>query len=318
MKYWLFALLAMTLLTRAAFAAPTESPMTLKASGGTLSGTFMVPDGRGPFPVALIIAGSGAVDRDGNEGAALQTNMYKVLAQSLAAAGIATLRYDKRGVGQSVFPGLKQSAVRFEDFVGDADLLARRLDTDPRFSRVSIIGHSEGSLIGMLVAQKVAGLTSYVSLEGAGAPAGEVILSQIRPNIQGTPYLDEATAVTHALEAGKTIENVSPALAALYKPSIQPYLISWFKYNPAVEIAKIKLPVLIVQGTHDIQVGVSDANSLSAALPAAKLLLIDGMNHILRDAPSDKSANIATYNQPSLPLNAKIVPAIVAFLLSPK
>ncbi|MFN2527264.1 MAG: alpha/beta hydrolase [Candidatus Baltobacteraceae bacterium] len=318
MKPLLFALLAMTLLTRSAFAAPTESPVTLKVPGGTLYGTLLVPEGKGRFPVALIIAGSGPTDREGNSGKLAFTDDYKLLARSLASSGIATLRYDKRGIGESFFPRLKESDLRFEDYVDDAALWAQRLKSDARFSRVSIIGHSEGSLIGMLVAQKVPGLGSLVSLEGMGFRLGDTLRTQLRANPANAPILDEALSTLGALENGKTVDRVSPVLMPLFHPSIQPYLMSELKYDPAAEIAKLKLPVLIVQGTHDIQVSTNDSKRLSAALPAAQVSVIDGMNHILRDTPSEMMANYATYSQPSLPLSAKLVPAISAFLLASK
>lgn len=318
MKYWLFALLAMTLLTRAAFAAPTESPMTLKVPGGMLYATLRMPDGKGPFPVALIIAGSGPADRDGNSGKLASTDDYKLLARSLASSGIAILRYDKRTIGESVFPGLQESDLRFEDYVNDAALWAQQLKSDPRFNRVTVIGHSEGSLIGILAAQKISGLAGLVSLEGTGFRLGDTLRTQLRANPNNAPILDEALNTLNALENGKTVAKVSPPLMPLFHLSVQPYLMSELKYDPAVEIAKLKVPVLIVQGTHDIQVSTTDSKRLSAALPAAQVSVIDGMNHILRDAPSDMMANYATYSQPSLPLNAKVGPAIAAFILSLK
>jgi len=130
--------------------------------------------------------------------------------------------------------------------------------------------------------------------------------------------LDEALTTLVALESGKTVSKVSPVLMPLFHPSVQPYLMSELKYDPAAEIAKLKIPVLIVQGTHDIQVSTIDSKRLSAALPAAHVSVIEGMNHILRDAPSDMMANYATYSRPSLPLNAKLTPIISAFILSPK
>ncbi len=318
MKYLLLALLAITLLTRPAFAASTESAVTLKVPDGTLYGTLVLPDRAGPFPVALIIAGSGPTDREGNSGKLASTDDYKLLARALASSGIATLRYDKRAIGESVFPGLKESDLRFEDYVNDAALWAQRMKSDRRFSRVTIIGHSEGSLIGILAAQRIAGLGSFVSLEGMGFPLGDTLRTQLRANPANAPILDEALSTLGVLESGKTVDKVSPVLVPLFHQSVQPYLISELKYDPAAEIAKLRLPVLIVQGTHDIQVSTNDSKRLSAALPAAQVSIIDGMNHILRDAPSEMMANYATYSQPSLPLSAKLAPAISAFILSLK
>lgn len=294
----------------------TETPVTVPIQNGQLAGTLMLPDGKGPFPVALIIAGSGPTDRNGNS-AMLKTDAYKKLAEGLAERGIATLRYDKRGIGES---HVKQaeSEVRFDDFVNDALALTAFLERDKRFNSVSIIGHSEGSLIGMVAAERDPHIHAFVSLEGAGRNLATIIDQQIRANPNNPPQIvKEVESINASLLAGKTVPNPNPMLAALFRPSVQPYLISEYKYDPAKEIARLKIPVLIVQGTHDIQVDSEDAQALAAADPKAKLVVIDGMNHILVDAPADRAQNIATYGNPSLPLNMKLIPTIAAFLLRP-
>ena len=105
-----------------------------------------------------------------------------------------------------------------------------------------------------------------------------------------------------------------PALAALYRPSVQPYLISWMKYVPAERIVALRVPVLVVQGTTDIQVGVDEAQALAKAKPDAALAIIPGMNHVLKEVPDDPQRQMASYGDPSLPLHPKLAPAIVAFL----
>lgn len=156
----------------------SETPVTVDAGRGVqLSGTLMTPPGRGLFPVALIIAGSGPTDRDGN-GSLMSTNAYKLLAAALAARGIATLRYDKRGIGSSHTPQ-HMADVRLEDFVDDAVALTHYLEATKRFGSVSIVGHSEGSLIGMIAAQRDPNVKSLVSLEGAGRPAPVLIEEQL-------------------------------------------------------------------------------------------------------------------------------------------
>lgn len=301
-------------LSFAATRGPQELPVTVPVSGGQISGTLMLPGGRGPFSVALIIAGSGPTDRNGN-GSMLKSDVYKKLAQGLAERGIATLRYDKRGIGES---HVKQteSEVRFDDFIEDALALTAFLEHDKRFNGVSIIGHSEGSLIGMVAAERDPRIHAFVSLEGAGRNLATIVDQQIRANPNNPPEIvKEVESINASLLAGKTVPNPDPMLAALFRPSVQPFLISEYKYDPAKEIAKLTIPVLIVHGTTDIQVSAADANALAAADPKAKLVVMDGMNHILVDAPADRAANVATYNDPSLPLDSKLVPTIAAFLL---
>lgn len=120
------------------------------------------------------------------------------------------------------------------------------------------------------------------------------------------PFLD-------SLEAAKTVEVLSPFLQSTFRASIQPYLISWFQYDPRVEIAKLECPVLIIQGTTDIQVGVEDAESLAKANQDATLQLWEGMNHILKEAEMDRMKNIQTYSMPDLPLKEGLVDKLVRF-----
>ena len=301
-------------------AAPAwhEESSSVAIADGTLYGTLTIPAGSGPFPIALIIAGSGPTDRNGNSPlSTIRTDAYKLLAHDLAARGIASLRYDKRLVGQSAIPGANENTLRFDDFVGDAERWVGSLSTDKRFSGVSIIGHSEGSLIGMIAAQRTPAVVSYVSLEGAGRPAPDVLLQQFHDANASAADIATTQHILADLRNGKTVANVDRSLYLLFRPSVQPYLISWFRYDPAVEISKLTIPALIVQGTTDIQIGVPDAQRLKDAAPSAKLALISGMNHILRDAPADRSANIATYSQPSLPLDSTLVSTISDFILHP-
>jgi uncharacterized protein len=305
-------------LAGAAAAAPavSETPVTIDAGGGVqLSGTLTTPPRRGPFPVALIIPGSGSIDRDGNNPLA-KTGAYKQLAAALAVRGIATLRYDKRGVGASRTPQ-HESDVRFDDFVADALAFTRYLESTKQFSSVSIIGHSEGSLIGMLAAQRDPNVRSLVSIAGAGRRAPELIEEQLRAGGISPAMASEVTQYDRALLAGQIVPSPDPQLDMLFRSSVQPYLISWYKYDPAAEIAKLTIPVLIVQGTTDLQVSVNDANRLAAADPHAKLAVIQGMNHVLRVAPADRTQNLETYNDPTLPLDAQVVSAIADFLLAP-
>ncbi|HET6275875.1 MAG TPA: alpha/beta fold hydrolase [Candidatus Cybelea sp.] len=293
-----------------------QTPVTVDAGAGVqLSGTLTTPPGAGRSPVALIIAGSGPTDRDGN-GPLAKTGTYKLLAAALAAAGIATLRYDKRGVGTSRTTQ-QESDLRFDDLVADAVTLTHYLESTKRFSSVSIVGHSEGSLIGMLAAQRDPAVKAFVSLEGAGRRAPVVLEEQVQAAGASPAIAAEVAQYDRSLLAGQTVPSPDPQLLALFRPSVQPYLISWYKYDPATEIAKLRIPVLIVQGTTDLQVTISDANRLAAANPRAKLAVIAGMNHVLRAAPADRSQNLATYTDPSLPLDPRVTAAIAEFLLAP-
>ena len=318
-------LLTIAALTQATTAASVtaEQQVELTTSAGAIHGTLAIPpdtDKTGKVPVILIIAGSGPTDRDGNSLALPgKNNSYKMLADSLAAEGIASLRYDKRGIAASRAAGTSEANLRFDMYVDDAAAWIKQLQDGGRFSRVVVAGHSEGSLIGMLAAGK-ARADAFVSIAGPARRASAVLRDQMRPQIGAMPALWEAfETILASFEAGTTVEPMPPAvqsvpaLASLFRLSVQPYMISWIKYAPAAEVARLAVPVLIVQGTHDIQVSVDEARALKAAKPDAELLLVEGMNHVLKNAPTDRLQNIATYSNPDLPI-APDVPKAIASL----
>jgi uncharacterized protein len=257
-----------------------ESEFTLPTAWGQLAGALLVPEGRGPWPAALLIAGSGPTDRDGNNALmGEQVGSLKRLAQALAARGIASLRYDKRGVGASVYPGLSEQALRFEHLVDDAVALAGRLAADERISRIALVGHSEGALIAALAAED-AGARGIVSIAGAGARASTLMRRQIEEHLPADVAAPALSALD-ALEAEQTVPDVPEALVLLFRPSLQPYLISWFRHDPPAVLAEVPVPVLLVHGSADAQVGVEHARWLQAGRPDARLAVIEGMDHLL-------------------------------------
>ena len=296
-------------------AAPVEADGTtvaLHTATGTLYGTLDLPKGAGPFPVALLISGSGPTDRDGNSPLLPGKNdSLKKLAVALKTAGVASVRYDKRGIGQSAAAAPEEAALRFDTYIDDAVAWIKLLAGDPRFTKVAVIGHSEGSLIGMIAARR-AGAAAFVSIAGAGAPADVVLKRQLAG--QPEPLRGEAFRIIDRLVAGRTVAKVDPRLMALFRPSVQPYLISWFRYDPSAEIAKLRIPVLIVQGTTDLQVDAGDAERLHAAAPGSQLAIVEGMNHVLVESPANREENLATYGNPRLPLAPSLVGPLVEFL----
>ncbi|MEK5332484.1 alpha/beta hydrolase [Lysinibacillus sp. FSL W8-0992] len=267
-----------------------------------------------PSPVVLIIAGSGPTDKDGNSAIAGKNNSLKMLAEGLAQEGVASVRYDKRGIGDNTSLLTKEDDISIDLYVDDAVQILKALSANKDYSSVHIIGHSEGSLIGMLAAQK-ADVESFVSIAGAGRAADTLLLEQLTGQL--TPALTtEATTILATLKKGEQVKNVSPELQALFRPSVQPYMISWLKYNPANELQKVKGRVLIIQGTTDIQVKATDAEALKQGNEKAELIYMDGMNHILKNAPENREENIATYADPTLPLHTNLLPAIHKFIVN--
>jgi len=288
-------------------------PIILETPTGKLFGALELPKSSAPLPVALIIAGSGQTDRNGNSPAIPgKNNSLKYLAEGLAAQGIASVRYDKRGVAESVKAAASESDLRFETYIDDAVLWGKQLRADKRFSSVIVIGHSEGSLIGMVAAQKM-NADAFIAIAGVGRPAPQALLDQLKGKLPAD-LQSRAEMITKSLSEGKTVEDVPPALGPLFHHSVQPYLISYFKYDPAKEIANLSIPVLIAQGTTDIQVSAQEAKLLAQAKPSAGILMIEGMNHLLKEVPAEQEKQLKSYTDPSLPVAPKLIEGINGFI----
>lgn len=292
------------------FSLSQEEEITLKTKTGDIKGSLLVPSNSEKASVVLIISGSGPTDRNGNN-PNMTNNSLMMLANELKKNGIASLRFDKRGIGESTSSGMQESDLRFEDYVNDVKGWVDLLKESNKFSKIIVLGHSEGSLIGMIASQK-AEVEKFISVAGAGNSAGDIIREQLKA--QPAVVLNQSLPIIEKLENGEREENVPQMLYALFRPSVQPYMISWFKYDPQIEIAKLNKPVLIVQGTTDIQVSVLDADKLASANNKAQKQIIEGMNHILKEAEMDRLKNIQTYSMPDLPLKKPLIEIIVKFI----
>jgi hypothetical protein len=290
-----------------------EREIILKTATGDIYGTLTMPADSKTFPLVLIIAGSGPTDRNGNSAMGLTCNAYQMMAHGLANEGIGSVRFDKRGIGASKNAMGSESELRFETYVQDVVAWIRLLENDKRFKEIYILGHSEGSLIGILAAQQTK-IEGYISVAGPGKSSDKILQEQLKDKLP--IYLIATTnQIIDSLKVGKTVEKVDPNLMSMFRPSIQPYMISWFKYDPSIEIGKLKGDVLIVQGTTDLQVKTEEAYLLSKGNPKAKLVILDNMNHVLKESSLDTKENMGTYNNPTLPLKAGFLEAIIKFIL---
>ena len=272
-----------------------------------VQGTLLSPKGSAQPPLAILIAGSGPTDRDGNQ-AQFKNNSLKYLAEGLAQRGMAVFRYDKRVIAQIKNGTAQEEKMTFEDEVKDALLVVDYFKK--RYKNITLVGHSEGALIGLLVAQK-GGISKFVSLAGAGSSSVTLIEEQIAKN---APQLkEESQKIINQLRKGELVENLSSYLAPVFRKSVQPYLISWFKYEPTQEIIKLSTPILIVQGTNDLQVDSKQAQLLKEAQPKAQLLFIEGMNHVLKKVKTMEE-NQQSYLNPDLPVPTELVEGIASFI----
>lgn len=290
-----------------------ESPVTLKTMGSTLSGTLAMPkNANGKVPVVLIVPSAGSVDRNGNDPTVdLGANSYRLLAYALGKAGIASLRYDKRMVGQST-SGDKEKNLSFEDYVDDATSLLNMLADDQRFSKIIIAGHGQGALVGAIATNEEP-IKGYISLEGAGEPEFTMLTNNMKT--QPEYKAKDIKRMLDSLKKGKTWDNIDISLYPIARPSLQPFIMSWCRYDPQREMKKLKMPVLIIQGTTDLEVTPENGMKLkSAAKSSAEYTVIRGMNFVLKDAPADREKNFATYKDPNLPLNQEMVKAVIDFI----
>ena len=275
-----------------------------------VEGTLLAPR-QETVPLAIIINGSGPIDRNGNE-MMTKNNAAKKLAEALAKKGIATFRYDKRTLKAQQL-NIDEKDMRFDDFIDDAKAVIKRFSELPNYSSLYIIGHSQGSLVGMIAAQQKA--DGFISIAGAGQTIDSLIVEQIGRQMPGLE--ESARTAFNELRANGKVKDYNQGLASLFKKSIQPFMFSWMKYDPQQEIKKLKMPVLIINGDNDLQVNTNEAEKLKAARPDAELIIIENMNHIYRIIDkNDDIANQKSYNEPQRPISSEMVEQISNFILN--
>jgi len=284
---------------------PVESLVAIDGGDDSLLfGAMLRPVGGGGVPTVLILPAQGA-DRDGNStGDGTKSNTYKLLAEALAAQGVASLRIDKRGVGASAKAIVREDDLRFSTYVDDAVIWTKFLRTQPRVNCLAILGHAEGALVAALAAQKIK-VCALIEVSGSGRPAAALLAEQLKvafdqKKLDQDSY-EQAVKILNTLAAGKTVADPPEKLNALFRASVQPYLISWLDLNP-VEALKTAPPTLILQGSRDYEIGQDDAQKLSAAPKYAKVVLIANADHDMKvAAPNVPATAVNDLNQPISP-----------------
>lgn len=274
-----------------------------------IEGTLIIPDSKETESLVIFIQGSGPTDRNGNQ-PMMKNDGIKKIAHQLAENGIASFRFDKRIFKMNELE-LKEKDLRFDDFVNDAKDIIKYFDEDERFDNLIVAGHSQGSLVGMLAAKDMA--DGYISLEGAGQPIDNIIVEQVHK--MAPPLAENARLAFDEIRENGRTTSYSPMLESMFKPSIQPFMLSWMTYDPAREIAELDIPVLIINGTADIQVETKEAEMLKNANEDAELVILENMNHIFRKIESeDRLVNTKSYNEPNQPLHPELIPVITEFI----
>jgi uncharacterized protein len=278
----------------------------IQVEGGTLYGRAT---GNDKELVVLLIAGSGPTDMDGNTVLIQGRNdSLRLLSQDLAKAGISTFRYDKRSAGKSVKTFDPTIEIDFDTFVSDCVKVIEYL-SNQGYKKIVLAGHSKGSLVGMLAAQQ-ASVAGFISLAGTGLPIDVTLEKQLLAQL---PPDSPEIRVIENLRAG--IIDTSIPDDQMFSPAQQAFLLSWMVYDPADIIAKLDMPVLVIQGTEDIQVDMDDFKPLQSNVDAASSRIIEGMNHVLKDVSNTNESNpLASYSDPSYPLHRDLLPVILEYL----
>jgi esterase/lipase len=274
-----------------------------------IDGTLIVPKTSEAVPLAILIGDSGPIDRNGNQ-QMMVNNSLRFLAEGLYENNIASFRYDKRIVKQMKRRILDEKKTNFADFITDAVAVLEYLKNDKRFSKIYIIGHGEGSLVGMIAAQR--DVNGFISIAGAGQAIDDLIVAQITKDAPG--LADNARTSFDDLRANGVAYNYSEGIASIFRKEIQPFVFSWMQYNPKEEIAKLDIPILLINGDKDIQVQVSEAELLKAARPDAEYKIIANMNHVFKKIDGNDLENSKSYNIYNLPVMPELINTITDFI----
>jgi pimeloyl-ACP methyl ester carboxylesterase len=274
-----------------------------------LPGTLTYSKATLPQPIAIFVHGSGNIDRNGNQARAnIKGNYIQQLADSLNQKGIAFYRYDKRTATPENFKYIIGNMV-YDYLVDDLKLAIQKFKNDDRFSSITLIGHSQGSLTAILAAQT--NVSKYISLAGTGEGMDSFIINSYKQVSEEMSNKAKAQ-IDELLDTGE-IKNVEPSMAHLFNKPNQTFLASWMSYNPAVEIKKLNIPVLILNGSKDLQVTVINAKMLHEAKPDSELKIIENMNHMLKHITKDED-NMKSYFSPDYPLSQSLVETISTFI----
>ena len=275
-----------------------------------VEGTLITPKDFDNKNLAIIIGGSGPTDRNGNQNF-LKNNSLKKLATALSQQGIASFRYDKRIVKQ-IHQGRVDKNIMFDDFVTDAISVVKHFKNNGKYKKIYIIGHSQGSLVGILASKN--NVDGIISIAGAGKSIDSVLIDQIEKT--APMFAEDSKRVLSIMRNGKTTNDYPPALASIFNKDIQLFMMNWMQYDPKEELRKLKIPSLIINGTKDLQVSPDEAKALKEASLNGQLRIIENMNHVLFLIDGDDLENSKSYNESFREISPSLTNEIVTFIKS--
>ena len=273
-----------------------------------IDGTLLIPNDIEKPNLVIIVADFGPTDRNGNQNLQ-KNNALKKLAEGLSSKGLAAYRYDKRIVKQ-IRKGNVDMSIRFDDFIADAISTINYFKNSDAFNKIYIVGHGQGSLVGMIAAKQ--GADGFISIAGSGKSIDEVILEQIANT--APMFTEDAKRVFSIMKKGKVTSDFPQALTSIFDLEVQPFMTSWMAYNPQEEISGLEIPILIANGTKDLQVSEDEASFLHSANSNSTLKIIEKMNHILVPIDGDTLENSKSYNESQRKISEELIKVIVSFI----
>lgn len=290
-----------------------SSEIRIPTYSGELFGTVEYKNLENKSIAVLILADGGSIDRNGNSVDGFnQSYCLRLLALELAKFGVASLRYDKRGIRLSETSPAYANELSFDDYVEDAVHCVHFLKQEMGFAKVIIVGHGEGALTGALAAQK-APVDGVVSIAGTSKNAAVLLHEQLQRRLSGVE-LEQVDSILKQLHEGFFIDAIPERFEELFSPAVQPFLMSLFRYDPIIETKKLNIPVLFLHGNRDLQVPFTDATALKNGVPGATLLFLEGMNHVLKQVDNDHDIQTAFYQNPSIAISKPLVVSAMNFV----
>lgn len=284
-----------------------------KISSGNLNGLLL--DAGEKSPVVIIVPGSGPTDLNGNSPLGVSANTYKHLAYSLLDKGISTVRVDKRGMFSSSNAG-DPNSVSVEIYANDYIRWSYSVREQLKRDSVYLLGHSEGALmVSAAAAKDSTALSGLILISGVGRPMDIVVLEQLEQQITDFEVLNRAKNILAELKSGRKVdvEGLHPTLQVLFAPLTQDYIISILKYTPYQLVKSIDVDMLVIHGTNDLQVSTVDAEMLGTA-GNARLLFLEGVNHVLKKSAKNRKKNLRTYRKPNIPVSRTLINGVVSFI----
>jgi pimeloyl-ACP methyl ester carboxylesterase len=223
------------------------------------------------------------------------------------------VRYDERGIGGSVDLGKDETVLTIDVFAKDAQVIAKWARQLPNVGSIVLVGHSEGGVLALMAA-KAAAAKAIVLLTTPGRPLGQVLRDQLARPALPADLRSEALEIVAALERGEQVKTVRPDLQPLFRPTVQPFVRSLINTDPAQLLRGLDVPVLVIGGGRDIQVGRTDFDALAAARAGVTSTWYPDMGHTLKVAGEDLQSQGRAYTDPSLALADGLADGVGRFI----